>query len=1771
MYSINTSAKKILAISLFCLVSLIVNAQQNFEVKVNQKKAVLSSDIVHWYEDNIPNQGNQNQLVILHFSKLPNAEQKLNLASKHIVLLEFLSDNLYSAWLNVNSKLSPDLFIDGIAKFSPEYKIASSIQEKSATQKTLKIFVSFHQGISSTQILELASRNAAALVPNNWQKKGLYTFTISAANLNIFAADYAVKYISEAPQNIPLDIDGKGAEGASILNLPNTLGGKGLRGKDVVVGHGDNCSGIYHIDQSDRVINYNNGDITSHGVLVHGLIGGDGIIDPAGQGIATDGTCISLFFDAVILLKEELFKGFNATLTNNSYAAVVGNCTYSGTYDALSQNLDSMAFKTTEQLDVFAAGNDGGLVCGPYPAGYYNICGGFQTAKNILTVGSTSRNYIVAGSSSRGPLKDGRLKPEITAPGNVIYCPVPNNTYTYTSGTSLACPQATGVLALITERYKQLHSNLNPKSDLLKAIVVNGASDLGRPGPDYWYGFGFLNGVRSIDILENNRYTRNSIASGAAPQTFTVSVPANTAQLKVLLYYHDPAASASASKQLVNDLDLTVTEPGGSVVHQPLILNPLVAGVANNAVEGADHLNNIEQVTINNPTAGTYTVSVSDYAIPSGPQDYVVTYDFIPNEMKLLYPMANTSAPANTDMYIYWDAPDDPVNTIKLEYSTNSGATWSLINAAVPANTRYYQWAVPLINSNQCKVRVSRPTMNVESGLFVINQQPIVSLASSQCPGSIAINWSNVPSATKYYMLLKKGPHFQKVDSVAAGVLTYKFQGLKTNVDYYVSVMPSFVGEMDGFRSKALMRRPNTGLCSSLTPIGDLALEAIIGPENGRRYTAKELKTNTPIMVQVRNQDNFPVGNYTVSYKVNAGPWKTSPLFSITPNTTAQPVIDTYDFSDTIDYVITAVVQNNVTPDPVSANDTLVKVIKQIPNNPITLLTPLSNGFESLADITMLNDTVGLTKDGYWDFINSNDTGRLRTRIPCSKLVKTNRSISMDVNMNNKRNVNYFIGTFNLTNYDTTADEVRFDFEYEMRGMPKLKDSNKVWVRGNDQLEWIPAYTYDNTIDTAKLHQSGTISFRELFRKNGQNFSKSTQIRFGQFDSTVIVDDNYGGGLTIDNVNLYKVIKDVQLTGIVTPISSDCDISNSPVVIKIKNGTTNPMFGIMVAYSIDGKPAVIENITTPLAGDDSINYTFTTGLSGLTFGAHSLKVWLHASGDDYLNNDTIASYNFNISPLVNSFPYLQNFENNNGDWYPAGRNASWAYGVPNSAKINKAASGTKVWKTNLNGNYNSNEQSYLISPCINTIALSNPMLSFSMAYDIENCATGCDRAFIEYSTDNEKTWTRLGAKGQGTNWYNDSSNVWIGENSRWHVASILLPRALQLKLRFGINSDNGTNYEGVTIDDIHIFDYKNPIVNLTATQSSIAESLNVSGTTWLNFLNNNDILASINAKGVNIGAAQSSVYAHNLMQDPVSRQYVMPRNYVLSAATANTNLLRLYITDAEVNKVWSDTLCKTCTKAIDIYRTGITQYTDTNSKNEDSTLYNNNRIMNTYYPYSVIKWVPYDNGYYAEFESNKLGEFWLNDGGVLGSLPANTEYVVLTSRKLNDNQAELKWNCPIDTQMNKFQIQRSLDSVNFVSVKDIPSVKNVTNAYIQLDNPNPNNNAIVYYRLFCTALNGKTFYSNTTSVQWSKGDQLVSIFPNPFTDGNINIKWTGAVGSQAEISINDALGKQILQTRLTSQSWTNLHTIDLSGLAKGVYFLKLNIGKNEYRERIIFK
>jgi len=122
---------------------------------------------------------------------------------------------------------------------------------------------------------------------------------------------------------------------------------------------------------------------------------------------------------------------------------------------------------------------------------------------------------------------------------------------------------------------------------------------------------------------------------------------------------------------------------------------------------------------------------------------------------------------------------------------------------------------------------------------------------------------------------------------------------------------------------------------------------------------------------------------------------------------------------------------------------------------------------------------------------------------------------------------------------------------------------------------------------------------------------------------------------------------------------------------------------------------------------------------------------------------------------------------------------------------------------------------------------------------------------VEYSTDGTN-WIRLGAVGSGTNWYDNATRqAWQLSNSKWHVSSYDIPvTTTRVKFRIVMKSDAGTNFEGVGVDDIHIFDKASIYAGADIT-SGLAQ--NVSGSNWIDFNVGGNRVVSINPNGQNLG------------------------------------------------------------------------------------------------------------------------------------------------------------------------------------------------------------------------------------------------------------------------------------------------------------------------------
>ena len=120
-------------------------------------------------------------------------------------------------------------------------------------------------------------------------------------------------------------------------------------------------------------------------------------------------------------------------------------------------------------------------------------------ANEVITVGSTHfsepHTYGVSYFSGRGPTGDGRMKPDIVAPGHKIFSTVPGDEMAVLDGTSMAAPHISGVCALIMGR----HTELMGEPERIKKILMNTATDLGRER--HFQGAGLVDALRALQSV----------------------------------------------------------------------------------------------------------------------------------------------------------------------------------------------------------------------------------------------------------------------------------------------------------------------------------------------------------------------------------------------------------------------------------------------------------------------------------------------------------------------------------------------------------------------------------------------------------------------------------------------------------------------------------------------------------------------------------------------------------------------------------------------------------------------------------------------------------------------------------------------------------------------------------------------------------------------------------------------------------------------------------------------------------------------------------------------------------------------------------------------------------------------------------------------------------------------------------------------------------------------------------------------------------------------
>lgn len=324
-------------------------------------------------------------------------------------------------------------------------------------------------------------------------------------------------------------------------------------------------------------------------------------------------------------------NGVNGSISNNSW----GNGTNSNVYDGYTAQFDGYVRDATAAASidpitlVFSAGNSGAGLTLTRPKAAKNLIA-TGNSENLRTELSASANNMddLNSTSSRGPAADGRVKPDIVAPGTVITgsragsCGSVSSCFdanhAWSSGTSHAAPQIAGAAALFTQFWKNTNGGVNPSPALIKAAVISTAQE--------------MNGVNTNTVIPNGnegwgrinmKYMLNTgVPMKRVNQTTEFTAPGNSATfsgtvgdaakpVRVTLVWTDPPGAANANPALVNNLDLSVTI--GANTYKG---NVFTGGVSTTG-GSADTVNNVENVFLPaGIAAGTaFSITVSATAI----------------------------------------------------------------------------------------------------------------------------------------------------------------------------------------------------------------------------------------------------------------------------------------------------------------------------------------------------------------------------------------------------------------------------------------------------------------------------------------------------------------------------------------------------------------------------------------------------------------------------------------------------------------------------------------------------------------------------------------------------------------------------------------------------------------------------------------------------------------------------------------------------------------------------------------------------------------------------------------------------------------------------------------------------------------------------------------------------------------------------------------------------------------------------------------------------
>jgi hypothetical protein len=550
-----------------------------------------------------------------------------------------------------------------------------------------------------------------------------------------------------------------------------------LNGDEFTVSVKERTIDTADLDLKNRFVTTDLADdvISLHANQIATIIAGGGNTRPSSKGIAYKSSILSSSYNSLLPDDVTILQNHNAYVQNHSYGTNIENF-----YGPEAKAYDALAVSDPYNLNVFSSGNSGLLVSpdGKYQnlSGYANLTGNMKMAKNVLVVGGLSRLLETDERNSNGPAYDGRVKPELVAFGP--------------EGTSDAAAFVSGVGVLIQQHHK-LSTGTLPPIDLIKAVLISSADDVGAAGVDHKTGYGSMNAIRAIEIMDNSQYFQGSVAPGSSTST-QLQIPAEVSKLTLALSWIDPPVNSGDERALANDLNLVLTTPSAQEI-LPWILSdyPQPDSLAKAARRSIDHLNNCEYITIDNPPNGTYTVTISAEELVGASQNFSVAYAIeYQNSFRFTYPTAS-DAVNQQELIVRWEGSLD--GAARLEASVNNG-DFILIDDAVDLQRGFYSFTPDF--SGEVQLKMTQGTTTITGDKFIVSAEPTMSVGFV-CDNDVMIQWSEIPAAASYNLYTMGEQYLEFFKTVPDTVLQMSKSDMNSN---FFAIEPLIEGR-PGYRS----------------------------------------------------------------------------------------------------------------------------------------------------------------------------------------------------------------------------------------------------------------------------------------------------------------------------------------------------------------------------------------------------------------------------------------------------------------------------------------------------------------------------------------------------------------------------------------------------------------------------------------------------------------------------------------------------------------------------------------------------------------------------------------------------------------------------------------------------------------------------------------------------------------------------------------------------------------------------------------------------------